>query len=40
MIVRELQSAADLLAAQKIGVLAFNTSCDIDEAAKNIAASP
>ncbi|MDD4540280.1 MAG: GNAT family N-acetyltransferase, partial [Lentisphaeria bacterium] len=39
MIVRELQSDADLLAAQKIGVLAFNTSCDMEETAKNIAAN-
>ena len=39
MIVRELQSDADLLAAQKIGVLAFNSSCDMEETAKNIAAN-
>ncbi|MGI5923340.1 MAG: GNAT family N-acetyltransferase [Lentisphaeria bacterium] len=40
MIVRELQSDAELLAAQQIGVLAFNSSCDIEATAKSIAANP
>jgi predicted acetyltransferase len=40
MIVRELQNETELLAAHKIGVLAFNSSCDVAEIAKDIAAKP